>query len=152
MEDLIDSDRILVGVDGSPSSIDALRYAARIAAAFDAPLHVVTTWFYPAFTEYEFATEWSPEEDATDILDRAIEDAFGDDPPDLTRQVIAGPPSHTLIELSADSAMLVLGSRGHGGFAGLLLGSVSAACAEHAYCPVLIVHERRTVAASEDMP
>ena len=94
----------------------------------------------------------SPQEDATDILDRAIEDAFDDDPPDLTRQVIAGPPSRTLIELSADSAMLVLGSRGHGGFAGLLLGSVSAACGEHAYCPVLIVHKRRSVVASEEMP
>jgi nucleotide-binding universal stress UspA family protein len=152
MEELIDSDRILVGVDGSPSSIDALRYAARIAVAFDAPLEVVTTWYYPAFTEYEFATEWSPEEDATDVLDRVIEDAFGADPPDLTRQVIAGPPSRTLIDLSADSAMLVLGSRGHGGFAGLLLGSVSAACAEHAHCPVLIVHGRRATAASEDMP
>jgi len=75
-----------------------------------------------------------------------------DDPPDLTRQVIAGPPSRTLIELSADSAMLVLGSRGHGGFAGLLLGSVSAACGEHAYCPVLIVHKRRSVVASEETP
>ena len=151
MEELIDSDRIVVGVDGSPSSIDALRYAARMAAAFEAPLEVVTTWYYPAFTEYEFATEWSPEDDATDILDRAIEEAFGDAPPDLTRHVIAGPPSRTLIDLSADSATLVLGSRGHGGFAGLLLGSVSAACAEHALCPVLIVHDRRTADASEDV-
>ncbi|MEN8600696.1 universal stress protein [Microbacterium rhizosphaerae] len=152
MEELTDSDRILVGVDGSASSIHALRYAARMAEAFDAPLEAVTTWYYPAFTEFEFATDWSPQQDAADILDQAIAEAFADDPPELTRHVIAGPPSRTLIDLSADSAMLVLGSRGHGGFAGLLLGSVSAACAEHAHCPVLIVHERRAVGASEDTP
>jgi nucleotide-binding universal stress UspA family protein len=153
MDENIDSDRILVGVDGSPSSIDALRYGARIAAAFGAPLEAVTTWYYPAFTEYEFAAEWSPERDATEILDNAIEEAFGrTPPPGLTRTTVAGPPTPTLIDLSKSSAMLVLGSRGRGGFAGLLLGSVSAACAEHAHCPVLVVHGHRADAAAKDAP
>lgn len=143
MED-IESDRVLVGVDGSASSIDALRYAARIAEAFEAPLTVVTTWNYPAFTSAYVPDSWSPEKDAEEILDVSIEQAFADSPPRLQRAVLAGPTAQTLIEASRRSSMLVLGSRGHGGFAGLLLGSVSAACAEHAHCPVLIVHPRHT--------
>lgn len=158
MEEHTDTDRILVGVDGSPSSLDALRYAARLADAFDAPIEAVTTWSYPAFTVYQMVAEWSPEDDATAVLDQAIEDAFGDAPPDgLTRTIVCGPPAGTLIGMSASASMLILGSRGHGGFAGLLLGSVSAACAEHAHCPVLIMHggsrnadEEKTVEMAEE--
>lgn len=142
MEELIESDRVTVGVDGSASSVDALRYAARIADAFDAPLEAITTWSYPAFTSWSASAEWSPEEDAKAILTTAVEQAFGGTPPPLRRTIIPGPPAHALIEQSKRSAMLVLGSRGRGGFAGLLLGSVSAACAQHAHCPVLIVHSR----------
>jgi len=142
-EESIDTDRILVGVDGSRSSIDALRYAARIASAFDAPLEVVTSWYYPPYMDYTVVTEWSPEEEAQLILQQAVEDAFGSAPPEgMKRTLYPGPPARTLIKLSETAGMLVLGSRGHGGFAGLLLGSVSAACAEHAHCPVLIVHGR----------
>lgn len=144
MEEFIDTDRILVGVDGSPSSLDALRYAARLADAFDAPIEAVTTWSYPAFTPYQMVAEWDPEEDAKTIVDQAVEEAFGGNPPEgLTRTIICGPPARTLIEMSDSAGMLVLGSRGRGGFAGLLLGSVSAACAEHAKCPVLIIRGRR---------
>jgi nucleotide-binding universal stress UspA family protein len=58
----------------------------------------------------------------------------------LSTKTLHGPPARTLIEESRNAFMLVLGSRGHGGFAGLLLGSVSTACAQHAHCPVLIMH------------
>ena len=137
----INRDRIVVGVDGSSSSVAALRYAAQLATALDAPLEAVITWSYPAFTDPYLVAHWSPETDAGETLAAAITQAFDDDPPEgLARTVLAGPPAPTLIDLSKTSAMLVLGSRGHGGFVGMLLGSVSAACAQHAHCPVLIVH------------
>ncbi|WP_426319912.1 universal stress protein [Microbacterium sp. E-13] len=146
MEQSLDADRVIVGVDGSKSSVAALRYAARIAEAFDAPIEAVTAWSYPPFAEPALMTEWSPESDAAAILDDAIAEAFGDAPPrELTRSVLVGPAARALIERSEGCAMLVLGSRGLGGFAGLLLGSVSAACAAHAKCTVVIVHPPASV-------
>ncbi|MCD5348247.1 universal stress protein [Agromyces sp. S2-1-8] len=140
MQEQRSSDRILVGVDGSASSVEALRYAARIADAFGAPLEVLTTWTFPPIAGAYVIDGWSPEEDARSAQDAAIEEAFDGEPPaGLRRAVLAGPAARTLIEESRRAGMLVLGSRGHGGFAGLLLGSVSATCAEHARCPVLVV-------------
>lgn len=141
MEQTNHAARIVVGVDGSPSSIDALRYAARIADLFDQPIEIVTTWDAPLYGEATTAAGWEPEQWAEKVLDRAVDKAFGDTvPPNIVKTIRVGPPARTLVELSAHAAMLVVGSRGRGGFAGLLLGSVSAACAEHAYCPVLVVH------------
>lgn len=132
---------IVVGVDASPPAIAALRLAAQLASALDAPLHVVTSWSYPPFSEYSAVSVWDPEEDAEIVLTESIRDAFGDAPPArITREVIEGAPSPALIHISASSRMLVLGNRGRGGFTSLLLGSVSAACVAHAACPVLIVH------------
>ncbi|MHB1172123.1 MAG: universal stress protein [Lacisediminihabitans sp.] len=66
---------------------------------------------------------------------------FGDDRPSWFQAAVReGSTTQVLIEQSKGAEMLILGSRGHGGFVGLLLGSVSAACAEHAHCPVLIMH------------
>ena len=137
-----DSRRILVAVDGSDSSIEALRRAALIATAIDAPIEAVTTWEYPALLESYYPLEgWSPEEDARQILSTAVEKAFHGSPPmRLSTKTLHGPAARTLIDESQDAFMLVLGSRGHGGFAGLLLGSVSTTCAQHAHCPVLIMH------------
>ncbi|MCE7481818.1 universal stress protein [Microbacterium profundi] len=149
--DSVDSDRIIVGVDGSKSSVSALRYAAHLAAALDAPLEAVTTWTAPLVDPY-LAVDWSPEKEARDVLDVAVQDAFDKTPPvGLTRSVLHGTPAHTLIELSNSCSMLVLGSRGHGGFAGLLLGSVSAACARHARCPVLIMHAQPELSETPDL-
>lgn len=135
-----DAERIVVGVDGSPSSIEALLYAARMAEALRQPLEVVTAWSSPPLDPY-LVFEWSPEKEARETLDSCVDEAFGDRVPHgLLRTVLPGSPARSLIELSAHRSMLVLGSRGRGGFLGLLLGSVSAACAAHAHCPVLIVH------------
>jgi len=144
------TDHIIVGVDGSASSVEALRYAAPLADALNRTLHVVTTWTAPPVDPYA-ALEWSPEQDAEEILSESIRKAFGGRPPaGLTQRALLGTPARTLIGLSENCYMLVLGSRGHGGFAGLLLGSVSAACAEHAHCPVLIVHTPKTAGADGD--
>jgi nucleotide-binding universal stress UspA family protein len=133
--------RIVVGVDGSASSIDALRYAVRAARAFGTTLEAMTVWTYPAGAELAMLAGWSPENDAHEILDAAVQEVFGNSRPSwLSTTTLSGPPARALIEESAGAEMLVLGSRGHGGFVGLLLGSVSSTCAEHARCPVLIVH------------
>ena len=135
---------VVVGIDGSESSIDALRHAVRVAKAFGASLEAITVWNYPPVFETYPPANWSPEADAREIVDTAAKEVFGGDLPSWFRATTRrGSIARTLIEESEGAAMLILGSRGHGGFVGLLLGSVSAACAEHAHCPVLIVHPAR---------
>jgi nucleotide-binding universal stress UspA family protein len=132
--------RIVVGVDGSDSSVEALTYAAGLAALMNKSLEAVTTWEYPSAAMYETA-DWSPERDAEELLEAALTSAFGADRPvGLTAAVRQGGAARVLIDESENAEMLVLGSRGHGGFAGLVLGSVSAACSAHGKCPVLVVH------------
>lgn len=145
-----ESKPILVGVDGSSSSIDALRSAGKLSEALGHPIEAVTVWDYPTLTGYYVAAEWEPERDAKDILDTAIEEAFPSGVPQgLIRAVRNGSPARVLIEESSRAEMLVVGSRGRGGFVGLLLGSVSATCAEHARCPVLVMHTGRASAVEE---
>ncbi|WP_022901128.1 universal stress protein [Humibacter albus] len=133
--------KIIVGVDGSEQSIAALRHAARLGGLLGARIEVVTTWSYPiAMSPYAMTTEPSFEEIARQALDESLKDAYGEDiPAGLTSVVQFGHPAQVLIERSTGAEMLVLGSRGRGGFTGLLLGSVSSECAAHANCPVLIV-------------
>jgi nucleotide-binding universal stress UspA family protein len=138
------SERIVVGVDGSEQSRAALRYAARLAGPLDARLEVVGAWHVPiSYGLAGPAVEWNPKEDITQCVNQVVDDVFGSDRPgDLEILVQNGNVAHVLIERSRGAALLVVGSRGHGGFAGLLLGSVSAAVAEHATCPVLVMHGR----------
>jgi len=142
MSEQADRKPIIVGVDGSPTSIDALRKAAEIGQFTGAPLEAITAWQFPFGYDGTFSPEvWSPEEDAKRVLGSAIAEAFGAERPEgLTSMTIPGPAAPVLIKRSENATMLVLGSRGRGGFAGLLLGSVSTACAQHAHCPVLIMH------------
>jgi nucleotide-binding universal stress UspA family protein len=131
---------ILVGVDGSLPSIDALRYAGKLAEAMGVRLRVVTTWESPTLMPYHPSAVWSPEDDAAAVVTTAVREAFGDTPPhDLSTEILEGSPAKRLIEESRGARMLVLGTRGAGGFARLLLGSVSAACSAHAHCPVMLV-------------
>lgn len=139
------SSRIIVGLDGSDSSIDALRRGATLSKALGVPLQSVTTWDWPMILGAFASPEaWSPETDAKQIAETAVAFAFPHGKPsDFSSTTLQGSPAGVLIDESKNAGMLVLGSRGHGGFAGLLLGSVSAACAEHAHCPVLVVHGGR---------
>jgi nucleotide-binding universal stress UspA family protein len=136
------SGRVVVGYDGSPESDLALDRAIEIARTTAATLHVVTAWHYPySYGAYPIATVWEPGTDASDLVQQALQQRFGDDIPVwVTVSSSEGSAAKVLIDASAGADMLVVGSRGHGGFAGLLLGSVSSACAEHARCPVLIMH------------
>jgi nucleotide-binding universal stress UspA family protein len=137
--------RIVVGVDGSRHSLDALRWAAHFAAVFGARLDAVGAWEYPQTYGgwAAIAPEWNPAQDMAKVLDDAVLAVFGDQPPaglKLELQVQEGGAAKVLLGAGEGAVMIVVGSRGHGGFAGLLLGSVSANVAEHASCPVFIVH------------
>ena len=134
--------RIVVGIDGSEPSKAALRWAARIAAATTSSIHVVIAWDQPV--NYGWGVEignWRPDVDADLVMNETLEEVFnGNRPPGLEALVLQGHAREVLLQASEGALMLIVGSRGHGGFAGLLLGSVSAACAEHAHRPVLVVH------------
>ena len=134
--------RIVVGVDGSEPSKAALRWAARLAPAIGATIEAVIAWEFP--TNFGWAVEagdWRPDRDAETILNETLDGAFGSARPDgLVGTVREGRTASVLLEAARGAEMLIIGSRGHGGFTGLLLGSVSAECAEHASCPVLVVH------------
>jgi len=134
---------IVVGIDGSESSKAALRWAAKLAPSIGGGIHAIVAWEYPMMMGWEGGIPdwWRPDEDAKKILDEALNEVFGKTPPEgLVGSVRQGHPTNVLLEASKGAQILILGSRGHGGFVGLLLGSVSSACAEHATCPVLVVH------------
>jgi nucleotide-binding universal stress UspA family protein len=143
--------RIVVGVDGSPASIDALRMAARVAPVFDAQLDTVIAWHYPVNNAMApMIAAYDPAADAATVIRAAVDEAFADSPPTGLRELRQeGHPARVLLDASVGADMLVVGSRGHGGFAGLLLGSVSAHCVEHAGCPVLVVHAAAVASGSE---
>ena len=134
--------RIVVGVDGSAHSKNALRWAGQLAKTFGTRLDAVSAWDYPVATSWaSVPQDWHPDQDTEKILQETLREVFGDQPPaGLRAEIGEGSAAKVLIEASVGATMLVVGSRGHGGFAGLLLGSVSANVAEHAKCPVLIVH------------
>jgi len=146
--------RIVVGVDGSAPSVGALREGARLAVALGLPLEAVTAWHMPDLYGGYQGEAFVP--DGRDLVraaetgqGEAVAAVFGDDVPDWFHGAIReGRSAQTLIEASRGATMLVVGSRGRGGFAGLLLGSVSLTCTAHALCPVLVCRDVTAPAAS----
>lgn len=144
--------RIVVGVDGSDGSISALRWALDEARLRGATLDVVHTWHLPyaAYTEVSgMAAGAVSREDVQQLgqqmLDRSIEaagSAVSGVP--VNPILVQGSAAPILLEAAVGADLLVVGSRGHGGFVGLLLGSVSQHCAHHAPCPVVVVHHPQT--------
>ena len=133
---------IVVGVDGSDSSVQALRWAVSLGRTLGASIDVVGTWSAPTLTGWEGGVAaWNPEADTEQTLKDAVEQVVATGRPAGVNLVVCeGDAATTLIGKSQQALMLIVGSRGHGGFTGLLLGSVSTKCAEHAACPVLVVH------------
>ncbi len=130
--------RIVVGVDGSPASLSALRFAHRQADLTGAELHAVTSWTYPlSYDEPVDATDWQA--NAETILDNALGEALPAAVTGVLRHVTEGHPAGVLLGSVGPADMLVVGSRGHGGFTGMLLGSVSQHVVAHAPCPVVVV-------------
>ena len=137
--------RIVVGVDGSPESVQALRWAARQAELTGAELQVISAWEYPAF--YGWAPANAAETDFAHLSATALDDTlsavFGTARPGYVRtQVVEGAPGPILVDASADADLLVVGSRGYGGLADAVLGSVSTYCVHHAHGPVTIIRPK----------
>lgn len=138
-----DVNRIIVGVDGSEPSREALRWAARLAPTLGASIRAVAVWASPAgFGWTSMPSSFDFHDDMAKVLEQAVDDVFGTDRPrGLELVVEQAQAAAALLEHAAGASMVIVGSRGHGGFAGLLLGSVSSSVAEHASCPVLVVHQ-----------
>lgn len=144
--DQVSRERFVVGVDGSTASAQALRWAQRHAAKVGAELVVVTAVF-PAVASFqqvldaEDAAPGEREHDAQlrDQLGAFVRESVGEVPARL--MVARGHPASVLRDLSKDADLLVVGSRGYGGFAGALLGSVSHHVVGHAACPVVVVRD-----------
>jgi nucleotide-binding universal stress UspA family protein len=139
---------IVVGVDGSDTSRNALAWAYDEAGHHGASLVVVTTWHPPAMPMTPPYGNLPPEgygdqprQEALDLLERFTSELVPKDPVvDVRTSVEEGKnPAKVLIERSKEADLLVVGSRGHGGFAGMLLGSVSQHLVAHAECPVVVV-------------
>jgi nucleotide-binding universal stress UspA family protein len=140
--------RIVVGVDGSETSRHALRWAAAEAIRHDAELNVVYAWEVPALGagvgiapgRRATAPPEGQRDAAEHLITEVIAEELGANPPAKVRPSIGrGTAAGILLEASQGADLLVVGSRGTGGFAGLLLGSVSTKMANHATCPVVIV-------------
>jgi len=136
---------IVVGVDGSPGSVRALKFALDEARVRGDDVTAVAAWHLPAAV-YESA--WAPvavdpqdfEKVAQAALDRSLDEAgAAETGVSVTRLVREGQAADVLVAEAREADLLVVGSRGLGGFKGLLLGSVSQQCVHHAGCPVVIV-------------
>jgi nucleotide-binding universal stress UspA family protein len=132
---------IVVGFDGSDGSLAALRWALQEAQLRKSSVHVVHGWLSTAATMDVTGVALGACEDAgRSVLATASELAAAEaSGVDVVATPVASAPAQALIEASKNAELLVVGSRGHGGFAGLLLGSVSNQVAHHAHCPVVIV-------------
>jgi nucleotide-binding universal stress UspA family protein len=138
--------RIVVGVDGSEGSQGALEWAAQEAQYRNAELHIVSAWLYPISMGYTVPVDAEPfEKSAQEIGEQAAAYVHKTWPEVQVRvEVREAQPALTLVEASTGADMLEVGTRGLGGFRGLLLGSVSQHCAHHARCPIVIVRPVET--------
>lgn len=138
--------RVVVGVDGSPASYEALRWAVRHARTVGAVVEAVHAWETPSSAGWA-GPVIEPDFDAEQarrLFAEALSTAFpGERPAELRERLIEGDPSEVLIRASEGAELLVVGHRGRGGFARAMLGSVSQRCAQHASCPVVVVRHRK---------
>jgi nucleotide-binding universal stress UspA family protein len=141
--------RIVVGVDGSESSRDALRWAVTQAGLTGAAVEAVLAWHFPYLAA---GYGWAPlavmqaselaadaEKLVTDVVSSVAGPAAA---VPVTARAVQGSPPRVLLDAARGAQLLVLGSRGLGGFTEALLGSVSQHCVHHAPCPVVIIRER----------
>jgi nucleotide-binding universal stress UspA family protein len=131
--------KIVVGVDGSPASADATRWAARQAQLTGSDLRAVSSWRWPNYVT-RLPPGVDPAADTERTLNEVLDEVLADfDGLTVTRHVVEGPPGPALLTLSQDAQLLVVGARGRAAFPGMLLGSVAEYCVRHGNCPVVVV-------------
>jgi nucleotide-binding universal stress UspA family protein len=143
---------IVVGVDHSEGAKAALRFALEEATLRQATLRVVHAWQYAYIGATGFEGSYpalgGDIKELRDLAERDLDATLQEAIPEtgaieIERRVVEDRPAAALVDESRGADMIVVGSRGHGGFGGLLLGSVSQQVAHHAACPVVIVHTKR---------
>jgi nucleotide-binding universal stress UspA family protein len=146
---------VVVGVDGSPCSVDALQWAVRFAGLTGHDVQAVLVWEPPERFGWSLglpALTWDAHAWAEKQLAETVATAFPVRPAGLHLVVQEGDPATVLLERSAGAMLLVVGSRGLGRIEGFVFGSVSAKCAAHAACPVLVVRETPAVSHTTHPP
>lgn len=138
--------RIVVGVDGSVPSKAALAWAIRQARLTGAAVEAVIAWEFPSAYGYPapaVAVNW--QELAEQVISDAVSEVSGSAGDVEIRETVAeGNAAQALLDASAGAELLVVGSRGHGGFVEALLGSVGQHCVQHATCPVVVIRDAIT--------
>jgi Universal stress protein UspA and related nucleotide-binding proteins len=157
--------RIVVGVDGSPGSKTALRWAMTQARLIEATVEAVVAWQDPVMygaASLGYAPAVLDGDSTATIMAKVLDDTIAEvtatlDQPVVVRpQIRQGHPAQVLLHASVGAELLVVGSRGHSTFAGILLGSVSQHCVQHAQCAVVVVpsddQTREITGAAHDQP
>jgi len=148
--------QIVVGVDGSKSSIDALRWAVFQAELTGATLHVIAAWPFPEnATPFGIIADLPFDSDPRDEVRARLDEVIATVVPQAMRarvraEAVLGNAASALLEAARTADLLVVGSRGRGAFAELLLGSVSGHCVRHATCPVVVVRHDGTRSATQE--
>lgn len=134
---------VVVGVDGSAESVTALEWAAGYAAATRATISTVTALGTAPVGVSLDAVSDEVREHIQEVLDKPLTEVFGTSTPDnVQAKIVYGHPAQVLVRESGEADLLVVGHRGHGGFTGMLVGSVSMHCVSTAACPVVVVRGR----------
>jgi nucleotide-binding universal stress UspA family protein len=133
--------RIVVGIDGSENSLSALKWAAQQAHLTGSSLEVVMSWEWPLYgSGFILPDIYDPESDTHKMVEDAIQKVRGAfDGVNFEPVVVEGHPAPVLTEAALGADLLVVGSRGHGEFSGMLLGSVSEYCTHHVSSPITVV-------------
>jgi nucleotide-binding universal stress UspA family protein len=139
-----DGHRIVAGVDGSASSLAALRWAIRQAELTGSSVDAVIAWEPPAASGLGWGVAIADDTDYAELAAKTVTEAISGvaDPAShiSVRAVVGvGNAAQVLLDASDGADLLVVGCRGHGGFASALLGSVSQHCTHHAHCPVVVI-------------
>jgi nucleotide-binding universal stress UspA family protein len=136
--------RVVVGVDGSPSSEQALAWAVKHGDLVGRPVDAVIAWDFPVAYGVAPGNEIDFHGEAAQVLEKSVQNVLGAEAGRIRQRVLRGHPARVLLHAADGAELLVVGCRGHGGFVGMLLGSVSQDVVAHASCPVVVIHGHET--------